>query len=58
VVDFEEKAPDAALAHPTLDHILPLLFAAGAASPHPGDVRFPVEGYEYGSLSRLSVQFG
>lgn len=45
------------LSHPTPDHYYPLLYAAGAASP--GDtVRFPVEGFDMGSLSMRSVIFG
>jgi 4,5-DOPA dioxygenase extradiol len=44
------------LAHPTLDHYLPLLYAAGAASD--GDpVSFPVTGFE-GSLSMRAIRYG
>jgi 4,5-DOPA dioxygenase extradiol len=58
LVAFRERAPDLRLAHPTDDHFVPLLVAAGAASTREGDVTFPIEGFEYGSLSRLAVRFG
>lgn len=45
------------LAHPTPDHYLPLLYAAGASGS--GDtVRFPVEGFDMASLSMRSVLLG
>jgi 4,5-DOPA dioxygenase extradiol len=45
------------LAHPTPDHYLPLLYAVGASDP--GDrVRFPITGFDMGSLSMRSVIFG
>jgi 4,5-DOPA dioxygenase extradiol len=48
---------DGRMAHPTPEHYLPLLYAAGAASS--GDiVRFPVTGFDMGSLSMRSVMFG
>jgi 4,5-DOPA dioxygenase extradiol len=45
------------LSHPTPDHYLPLLYAAGASA---GDdaVRFPIEGFDMASLSMRSVVFG
>jgi 4,5-DOPA dioxygenase extradiol len=51
-------AGDAArLAHPTPDHYLPLLYAAGAADA--GDaVRFPVTGFDMASVSMRAVLFG
>ncbi len=58
VIAFREQAPDLALAHPTHDHFLPLLVALGAAAARPGAVTFPITGFEFGSLSRLAVQFG
>jgi 4,5-DOPA dioxygenase extradiol len=45
------------LAHPTPDHYLPLLYAAGASSP-PDVVRFPIEGFDMGSLSMRTVLLG
>lgn len=53
LVDYRRRAPGLAHAHPTHEHWLPLLVAAGAA---PQARAFPVEGFEYGSLSRLSVE--
>jgi 4,5-DOPA dioxygenase extradiol len=55
LVDFRDKAPGLAQAHPSLEHWLPLLVVAGAA---PRAQRYPVEGFEYGSLSRLTVELG
>jgi 4,5-DOPA dioxygenase extradiol len=55
LLDWRAKAPAPDLAHPTPEHWLPLLVVAGAA---PRAVRFPVQGFEYGSLSRLSVELG
>jgi 4,5-DOPA dioxygenase extradiol len=43
-------------AHPTPDHYLPLLYAAGAASEDP--VSYPITGFDLGSLSMRSVIFG
>jgi 4,5-DOPA dioxygenase extradiol len=45
------------LAHPTPDHYLPLLYAAGASAPA-DPVRFPIEGFDMGSLSMRSVILG
>ena len=57
LADFRAAAPALQRAHPTLEHFLPLLVAAGAAGGHE-PVRFPIDGYEYGSLCRLAAQFG
>jgi 4,5-DOPA dioxygenase extradiol len=43
--------------HPTPDHYFPVLYAAGAASASDA-VRFPVEGFDLGSLSMRSVIYG
>jgi len=43
-------------AHPTPDHYLPLLYAAGAASPS-DPVRYPTSGFDAGSLSMRSVRW-
>lgn len=56
VIRFAERAPAARLAHPTHDHIAPLLVALGADSGA-ASVTFPIEGFEYDSLSRLAVRF-
>ena len=45
------------MSHPTPDHYLPLIYAAGAADP--GDpVAFPVTGFDFGSLSMRAIRFG
>jgi 4,5-DOPA dioxygenase extradiol len=45
------------MAHPSPDHYLPLLYAAGAADAK-DTVRFPISGFDAGSLSMRSVLFG
>ena len=57
LIDFQARAPAAKLAHPTLDHYVPLLFAAGA-STDADPITFPVTGFWMGSLSKRSVQYG
>jgi 4,5-DOPA dioxygenase extradiol len=42
--------------HPSIDHYLPLLYAAGAAERDDA-VSFPVEGWDLGSLSMRSVRW-
>ncbi len=57
LVDYESLGPDAVLSAPTPDHYLPLLYVLGAAAP--GDpVTFPVEGFDGGSISMLSIRVG
>lgn len=58
LIAFRERAPALRRAHPTDEHLLPLLVALGAAQAGPNAVTFPIEGFEYGSLSRLAVRFG
>ncbi|QRO02750.1 4,5-DOPA dioxygenase extradiol [Archangium violaceum] len=45
------------MSHPSIDHFLPLLYAAGAANDRDA-VRFPVSGFDLGSLSMRSVLLG
>jgi len=45
------------MSHPSIDHFLPMLYAAGAAQDSDA-VRFPVSGFELGSLSMRSVLLG
>ena len=45
------------LSHPTPDHYLPLLYAAGA-SRNDDPVLYPIEGFDMASLSMRSVVFG
>ena len=58
LVDYRHKSPGLRIAHPTEEHFQPLLVAAGAASVRRDPVSYPVEGFEYGSISRRCVQFG
>ena len=55
-----EDAPSLSEAHPTVEHLAPLLVAAGAAAE--GDTlppaTFPITGWVMGSLSMRSVQWG
>ena len=51
-------ARDAMLSVPTPDHYLPLAVRARAASSRAMPCRFPVEGFDGGSVSMLSVQIG
>lgn len=56
-LDAWERAPGAALAHPSPEHLLPLFFVLGAALPE--DRITPVfEGIHYGSLSLRTFAFG
>ena len=51
------EAPGASKSVPTPDHLLPLFVAMGASDD--GErVTFPVTGFEFGSFSHRSVQFG
>ncbi|NMO14575.1 4,5-DOPA dioxygenase extradiol [Pyxidicoccus fallax] len=45
------------LSHPSIDHFLPLLYAAGAARDNDA-VRFPITGFDLASLSMRSVLLG
>lgn len=57
LLDWERKAPAARTNHPTVEHFVPLLIAAGA-SQRSDRVSFPITGFEAGSLSRRCVVFG
>lgn len=52
--DWMNSAPSPLRSHPSAEHYRPIVFAAGAAV---GDsARFPVTGFEHGTISRRSVQ--
>jgi 4,5-DOPA dioxygenase extradiol len=53
LLNFESEGPMAKLAHPTVEHLLPLFFALGAACPGDHYVRI-FKGIQYHSLSMLS----
>ena len=57
LVAYESLGPDALLSVPTPDHYLPLLYVLGLRAPDE-PVAFPVEGFDGGSISMLSVRFG
>jgi len=57
LLSLASETDDGRLAHPTPDHWLPLIYAAGAAS-ETDDVRFSSEGFDWGSLSMRNVIFG
>lgn len=57
LIAYETLGPDAALSVPTPDHYLPLLYVI--AQQREGEqVSFPVEGFDGGSVSMLSVKIG
>ena len=57
VIAFEELGSDAMLSVPTPDHFLPLLYILGLRMENE-KINFPVEGFDGGSMSMLSVQIG
>jgi 4,5-DOPA dioxygenase extradiol len=57
LVDYRDEAPEAARAHPTEEHFLPLFVAYGAAG-RDATVERVIDGYENGALARDSFLFG
>lgn len=57
LVNYESMGRDALLAAPTPDHYLPLLYVIGLRRPSE-EVTFPVEGFDGGSISMLTVRIG
>jgi 4,5-DOPA dioxygenase extradiol len=57
LINYESLGRDAALSAPTPDHYLPLLYVMGARRADER-VSFPVEGFDGGSISMLTVRFG
>jgi 4,5-DOPA dioxygenase extradiol len=56
LIDLAASA-DGRMAHPSPDHLLPLLYVLGAATER-DRVSFPIEGFDLGSVSMRSVLFG
>jgi 4,5-DOPA dioxygenase extradiol len=56
LTDFRRRAPALQQNHPTLEHFTPILVAAGAAAPAWSAAKFPVTGWDAGSLSRRCVE--
>jgi len=55
VLDYQDRAPHAARAAPTTEHIDPLFVVLGAA--HESERPFPIfEGFHYGSLGMRSIE--
>ncbi len=57
LINYESLGRDAVLAAPTPDHYLPLLYVI-AQTRENEEVTFPVQGFDGGSISMLSVQIG
>ena len=57
LIAYDTLGRDAALSIPTPDHYLPLLYVI-AQQREGDDVIFPVEGFDGGSISMLSVKIG
>jgi 4,5-DOPA dioxygenase extradiol len=58
VLAYREKAPGVRTALPTHEHFVPVVVTLGASVDRAEPVRFPVTGWEGGSLTRRSVQMG
>jgi 4,5-DOPA dioxygenase extradiol len=57
IVAYETIGAEAALAAPTPEHFLPLLYVIALRAPD-DRITFPVEGFDGGSVSMLAVQVG
>ena len=57
LIDYERLGRDALLSAPTPDHYLPLLYVLGLRRPD-DEVTFPVEGFDGGSISMLTIKIG
>jgi 4,5-DOPA dioxygenase extradiol len=57
LIEYRNLGQDALLSAPTPDHYLPLLYIIGLRRDGES-VSFPVEGFDGGSMSMLSVQIG
>lgn len=56
--DFRSVAPHGRMAHPTWEHLAPLIFVAGAASAWDEPLVELYSGWTYGNLSMTSICFG
>lgn len=58
LADHRNRAPGSQLAHPTDEHYRPLLVTLGAAGADLGKLKYEIEGFEFGSISRRSLSLG
>ena len=58
LLDWERRAPAATLAHPTVEHFVPLLVSLGAATDDLSRLHYPISGFEHSSISRRSLSWG
>ncbi|MGH8926198.1 MAG: dioxygenase family protein [Acidimicrobiia bacterium] len=56
LIDFQNAAPAAAVAHPRTEHFAPLFVALGASTDSANNAKSVVDGFWFG-LSKRSVQF-
>lgn len=56
LLDWERKAPAARMNHPTVEHFVPLILAAGARKDA-DRASYPITGFDAASLSRRCVAF-
>jgi 4,5-DOPA dioxygenase extradiol len=57
LINYESGGRDARLSVPTPDHYLPLVYIIALQRDH-DEVSFPVEGFDGGSISMLTVKIG
>ncbi len=57
LINYQHEAPELRNNHPTDEHFRPLLIIAGCAGNTLENIHYPIQGFEYGSLSRRSIQF-
>jgi 4,5-DOPA dioxygenase extradiol len=57
LIEYESLGPEATLSAPSPDHYLPLLYVIALRTPGEG-VSFPVEGFDGGSVSMLTIRVG
>ena len=58
LLDFQKRAPGVALAHPRVEHFVPVVVAAGAAAASGETPTFPITGFWLGPFSKRSLQYG
>lgn len=57
LIELCPGSPSAWVAHPSLEHWFPLLYAYGASDAH-DPVHIPIEGFDWGSIAMTSFVFG